>query len=109
MGNDASDPVIARCTGQGFVFYCADADNWNLAPPSAWDVIDDGRCYDKESGSYYHSLAFGPTAEPLSAGFAKEWHWKNIAHAHYGEVAGNIVFDCGSPVTFPAGPTLLGS
>merc|ERR1712098_50381 len=94
VGSGENASVITRCTGQAFIFYCEDDLSWHLAPPSAWDVIDDGRCFDNESKSYYHSLALGPTSGALRNGFEKEWHWKGVAYAHYGNRRGRITLSC---------------
>merc|ERR1712232_1491411 len=67
-----TDAVTTQCSGQAFVFYCEAAISWHLAPPSAWDVIDDEECYNTVTQEYRHSLAIGPDNGTLEDGFTRE-------------------------------------
>lgn len=91
---------ISRCTGQAFIFYCETANSWNLAPPSAREAIEDGMCYDREKGSYLHSVAIGPDGGSLQDGFVREWGSK-LDWAQYVVAQAPITLYCPS-ATQPA-------
>mmetsp|Transcript_143213 Transcript_143213/g.249780 ORF Transcript_143213/g.249780 Transcript_143213/m.249780 type:complete len:333 (-) Transcript_143213:36-1034(-) len=89
----ATTAQIAKCSGQAFIFYCQADRSWNLAPPSAWDIIDDEKCYDAEKDSYYHSVAIGPRNGSLKDGFEREWG-ANLARSHYVSADARISYQC---------------
>lgn len=86
---------VSKCAGQAFIFFCKPDSSWNLAPPSAWDVIDSEACYNAATKSYYHSLAVGDRGANITAGFSMEWGVKKWP-ARYVQVDADITLRCPS-------------
>jgi len=90
---EQTQTVSVQCSGQPFIHYCAASEEWQLAPASAWDTIDDEQCYNTATGAYHHALAIAQKNGSLADGFVIEWG-ALVWPARYVQAQASVSFVC---------------
>lgn len=81
MTTSSSGAQRSECSGLSFIFFCEIANNWNLAPASAWEAVSAGDCATLQGDvvSYRHTIAASERTgeDSLLSGFSVEWRYLN--------------------------------